>query len=262
MSLRDKFNQFRKRPSDDLDQEDFDYDAYDEVDDYDYEDLGDDPETSEFTDEADQNFGEYENLKKRQYSRSARNPKGHDEKISPFAKVLTFILLVMVIVPLIITVYTANQKKTVEPQSTDQVMVSKTQNVSASKAEEESRKKASESKAKEEADKKSASIASSEQAESANQASQSAAASASIAAQQQQAAQASERASLAQSSANAQQNQQGQNTAGTSGTYTVQAGDNLYRIAVNHGMTLDQLLQANGLSANSNIAPGTVLRVQ
>ncbi|WP_390404512.1 LysM peptidoglycan-binding domain-containing protein [Lacticaseibacillus jixiensis] len=46
------------------------------------------------------------------------------------------------------------------------------------------------------------------------------------------------------------------------GTYTVKRGDNLYRIAVNHGMTLAQLLQLNGLSSGSSISAGTVLKVQ
>ena len=56
-----------------------------------------------------------------------------------------------------------------------------------------------------------------------------------------------------------QQEQQQQQSGGSS--YTVQAGDNLYRIAVNHGMTLDELLQKNGLSANSTIQPGDTLQV-
>lgn len=56
-----------------------------------------------------------------------------------------------------------------------------------------------------------------------------------------------------------QQTQQQQQSGGSS--YTVQAGDNLYRIAVNHGMTLDELLQKNGLSANSTIQPGDTLQV-
>ncbi|WP_278902387.1 LysM peptidoglycan-binding domain-containing protein [Dolosigranulum pigrum] len=55
------------------------------------------------------------------------------------------------------------------------------------------------------------------------------------------------------------QTQQQQQSGGSS--YTVQAGDNLYRIAVNHGMTLDELLQKNGLSANSTIQPGDTLQV-
>lgn len=47
----------------------------------------------------------------------------------------------------------------------------------------------------------------------------------------------------------------------TSNTYTVVAGDNLYRIALNHGMTLDQLKAANGISGN-DVAVGTVLKVK
>ncbi|QVI35843.1 peptidase M23 [Lacticaseibacillus chiayiensis] len=45
-------------------------------------------------------------------------------------------------------------------------------------------------------------------------------------------------------------------------SYTVVRGDNLYRIAANHGMSLDELLQLNGLSANSTLTPGTVLKVK
>lgn len=45
------------------------------------------------------------------------------------------------------------------------------------------------------------------------------------------------------------------------GTYTVKAGDNLYRIAVNHGMTLSELLQLNGLSSGASISAGQTLKV-
>lgn len=46
----------------------------------------------------------------------------------------------------------------------------------------------------------------------------------------------------------------------TSGSYSVKAGDGLYRIAVNHGMSLIQLKALNGLSSNL-IQPGQVLKV-
>lgn len=48
----------------------------------------------------------------------------------------------------------------------------------------------------------------------------------------------------------------------TRGTYTIKAGDNLYRIAINHGMSLDHLLQLNGF-ANSSVAifPGQTIKV-
>ncbi len=51
-------------------------------------------------------------------------------------------------------------------------------------------------------------------------------------------------------------------TASATSTYTVKAGDNLYRIAVNHGMTLSELLAANGLSSGANISSGQVLKVK
>lgn len=47
-----------------------------------------------------------------------------------------------------------------------------------------------------------------------------------------------------------------------SSVYTVKAGDNLYRIAINHGISLNQLLSLNGF-ANSSVAifPGQTLKV-
>ncbi|WP_034549999.1 LysM peptidoglycan-binding domain-containing protein [Carnobacterium funditum] len=47
----------------------------------------------------------------------------------------------------------------------------------------------------------------------------------------------------------------------TGNTYTVVAGDNLYRIALNHGMTTDELKTINGISGN-DVAAGTVLKVK
>lgn len=74
--------------------------------------------------------------------------------------------------------------------------------------------------------------------------------------QQQQQTQQQEQSNQQQQTPQTQQQQQ---SGGSS--YTVQAGDNLYRIAVNHGMTLDELLQKNGLAANSTIQPGDTLQV-
>ena len=79
-----------------------------------------------------------------------------------------------------------------------------------------------------------------------------------------------EQSSLAESQSRAQEqaNQESQaaeqsanDEASGGNSYTVQAGDNLYRIAVNHGMSLDELLELNGLSAGANIGPGTTLKV-
>lgn len=44
-------------------------------------------------------------------------------------------------------------------------------------------------------------------------------------------------------------------------TYTVQAQDNLYRIALNHGMTQQELMDLNGLTS-SEVSVGQVLRVK
>lgn len=50
------------------------------------------------------------------------------------------------------------------------------------------------------------------------------------------------------------------NNNASAGTYSVKAGEGLYRIALNHGMTLNELKALNGLSSNL-IHPGQVLKV-
>lgn len=47
----------------------------------------------------------------------------------------------------------------------------------------------------------------------------------------------------------------------SAGTYTVQSGDNAYRIAMNNGLTLDEFLQMNG-KTEASVTPGEVVRVQ
>lgn len=60
-------------------------------------------------------------------------------------------------------------------------------------------------------------------------------------------------------------NQQATPAASSSATnssyYVVQAHDNAYRIALNHGMTTQQLYQLNGMSSNTVLRPGMRLRV-
>lgn len=63
------------------------------------------------------------------------------------------------------------------------------------------------------------------------------------------------------SSANVQSQAVSYTSTSGSGNYTVKAGDTLYRIAYNHGISLTKLLSLNGLSANSTIRPGQHLVV-
>lgn len=67
-----------------------------------------------------------------------------------------------------------------------------------------------------------------------------------------------------QSQAQAQPAQQpATQTTNTGSNYaTVQRGQGLYRVAVNNGITVQQLMQMNGLSSSSNLQPGQQLRVR
>lgn len=51
------------------------------------------------------------------------------------------------------------------------------------------------------------------------------------------------------------------NANGTSNSYTIQSGDNLYRIALNHGVDLYDLAAYNGITVGSIIYPGQTLAI-
>jgi len=59
----------------------------------------------------------------------------------------------------------------------------------------------------------------------------------------------------------AQEQQQAQQPE-AGGSYTVQAGDNLYRIALNHGMTTQELANLNGITPDTTLSVGQVLRTK
>ena len=169
----------------------------------------------------DRQFGE--NVQKeRQYSRSARNSKG--KASAPLLSVLLFVFIVVVVSPLLFMMwfYWTSSKTEVKPRTADEVMLTKV--VETTTAE----------------------TTTAETTASTTNTNNTTSSSAS---RQQQNSQREQNTSQTPTTQN-----------GTYGTYTVQAGETLYRIAVNHGMDVDTLKSINGLTSN-NISPGMQLKV-
>ena len=160
--------------------------------------------------------------KVRQYSRSARNSKG--KASAPLLSVLLFVFIVVVVSPLLFMMwfYWSSSKAEVKPRTADEVMLTKVVETTTAET---------------------TTVETTASTTNAN--------------------------TTTSSSASRQQqnNQREQNTPetpttqnGAYGSYTVQAGETLYRIAVNHGMDVDTLKSINGLTTN-NISPGMQLKV-
>lgn len=182
-------------------------------------------------------FGEDENLKSRQYSRSARNTK--NKEVAPLLKVLLFLFLAILIIPFATIYFNKQNQNTPAPKSAEQVMINKRV---ASSSVESSEEASSEETSEEEV--------SSEVAESV------------VAPETVIAETPSSSAVPAVVETPAVTVEEPKTTTGEyTNSYTIQAGDNLYRIALNHGMTLDELMQANGLSS-TEAQIGMVLNVK
>ena len=169
----------------------------------------------------DRQFGE-DTQKARQYSRSARNANG--KASAPLLSVLLFVFIVVVVSPLLFMMwfYWSSSKAEVKPRTADEVMLTKVVETTTAET---------------------TTVETTASTTNAN--------------------------TTTSSSASRQQqnNQREQNTPetpttqnGAYGSYTVQAGETLYRIAVNHGMDVDTLKSINGLTTN-NISPGMQLKV-
>lgn len=169
-------------------------------------------------------FGEEENLKNRQFSRSARNSGG--KAVAPLSNVLLFVFLIVIVAPVLFMMWfsISNNSNQVKPRTADDVMLTKTVETTTATPE------------------TTAATTKQEATTTANEATTTAPRQAEQTTQTQQTP-----------TTQAQQN-------GNYGTYTVKAGDTLYRIAVNHGMDVATLKQINGLTGD-NIAPGTTLKV-
>lgn len=169
----------------------------------------------------DRQFGE-DTQKARQYSRSARNANG--KASAPLLSVLLFVFIVVVVSPLLFMMwfYWSSSKAEVKPRTADEVMLTKVVETTTAET---------------------TTVETTASTTNANTTTSSS------------------------NSRQQQNNQREQNTPetpttqnGVYGSYTVQAGETLYRIAVNHGMDVDTLKSINGLTTN-NISPGMQLKV-
>ena len=187
-------------------------------------------------------FGEDENLKNRQYSRTARNQP--EREATTLSKVLLFMVICVCIVPFILFFWVnASRPQNPSPRTASQVSISRAESSSASSssASESSSAVASASSIESKASESGHSL-NNQQGEHPNQ--------------NQQGQQQGQNQQGQQQGQN-QQGQQQQNQGGT--TYVVQAGDSWYRIAANNGVSLDALLAANGATVETTILPGQTI---
>ena len=169
----------------------------------------------------DRQFGE-DTQKARQYSRSARNSKG--KAGAPLLSVLLFIFIVVVVSPLLFMMwfYWSSSKAEVKPRTADEVMLTKVVETTAAET---------------------TTVETTASTTNVNTTTTS------VSRQQNN-----------QREQSTSETPTTQNQNGTYGSYTVQAGETLYRIAVNHGMDVGTLKSINGLTSN-NISPGMQLKV-
>ena len=187
-------------------------------------------------------FGEDENLKNRQYSRTARNQP--EREATTLSKVLLFMVICVCIVPFILFFWVnASRPQNPSPRTASQVSISRAESSSASSSStsESSSALASASSIESKASESGHGL-NNQQGEQPNQ--------------NQQGQQQGQNQQGQQQGQN-QQGQQQQNQGGT--TYVVQAGDSWYRIAANNGVSLDALLAANGATVETTILPGQTI---
>lgn len=182
-------------------------------------------------------FGEDENFNNRKYSRSARNTQ--KQEVAPLYKVLLFLFLALLIIPFATYYWSERSRTTPDPQTPEQVLVNKQSS--------ESEKESSETESSE------SGVSSAESSESSSRSSS-----------ESEESESSKPVEAPVESAPDVSEEQPESTPTDgeyTGTYVVKAGDNLYRIALNHGMDLEVLKQINGITTDS-IEVGTALKVK
>lgn len=198
-------------------------------------------------------FDEDEGYTNGNYSRTER--KKADKAISPVLKSLWIFLALFIILPTGVYLwYTYNDQDTTAAESESETLIVK-ENEANNSEEKQPEKESSESESKE-----------SEAAEEKSESSQAASSESSKeveSSKEIESSQAVESESKpVKESAAAESSQAVESKpADASKTYTVKQGDNLYRIALNHGMSTDQLKSMNGLTTD-DVAVGTVLMVK
>lgn len=214
-------------------------------------------------------FSEDESSKNKQYSRSARKAK--NDEVAPLYKVVFFLFLALLIIPFATIYWNERTKAAPAPKTPEQVMVNKKGTSSATESEinssEESKEvadaKSAESKAKEKAESlaKESSIKKNEdQVEEPE-----------VTGEPEKPASPEDitepeiilpvEPNVPETSPEPEPEPEPEPSGEYNNTYTVQAGDNLYRIALNHGMDLEVLKSINGLS-NEVAEIGKVLKVK
>jgi LysM repeat protein len=177
------------------------------------------------------------------YSRVKKRRRSHGNSVLTWS--ITVGLIVILLVPIIWLAVDKRMQNSADTQESSSVAVSS----SAKAKRSSSAKAASEAKASSKAASKSS---------SAKKASVAKASSKSAAKGSSTSASASESSTAESSSSSAESS----SASSAAGTYTVQSGDNLYRIAVNHGMSLSEIQELNGMGSSTSVTPGQTLKVK
>lgn len=177
------------------------------------------------------------------YSRVKKRRRSHGNSVLTWS--ITVGLIVILLVPIIWLAVDKRMQNSADTQESSSVAVSS----SAKAKRSSSAKAASEAKASSKAASKSS---------SAKKASVAKASSKSVAKGSSTSASASESSTAESSSSSAESS----SASSAAGTYTVQSGDNLYRIAVNHGMSLSEIQELNGMGSSTSVTPGQTLKVK
>lgn len=177
------------------------------------------------------------------YSRVKKRRRSHGNSVLTWS--ITVGLIVILLVPIIWLAVDKRMQNSANTQESSSVAVSS----SAKAKRSSSAKAASEAKASSKAAAKSSSV---KKASAAKASSKSAAKGSSTSTS------ASESNTVESSSSSAESS----SSSSATGTYTVQSGDNLYRIAVNHGMSLSDIQALNGMGSSTSITPGQTLKVK